>query len=246
MVEFFKNIFRLLWRVWFYILFAAVLFLFAPIFLVVTAREKWYSIFFRTARLWAKVILFCTGFYIKKEFVQKTEKGNSYMFIANHTSVLDILLMLAIIKNPFVFVGKQELSKIPVFGHFYKRTCILVDRSNLRSKQKVLKSAQEKIDSGLSICIFPEGMVPADESIVLSSFKKGAFKLAVEHKIPIVPISFYDCKKRFSYTFFSGMPGLLRVKKHPFVSTLNLNIEDISVLKNQCFEIISEDLVNRE
>lgn len=246
MVNFFGNVFRVLWRIWFYIIFTGFVFLFAPILLVVTAREKWYPVFFKIAGLWAKLILLCAGFYIKKEFEQKIQKGKSYMFIANHTSILDVLLMLAIVKNPFVFVGKQELSKVPIFGFFYKRTCILVDRTNLKSKQKVFKAAQEKIDSGLSICIFPEGMVPEDESIVLSDFKKGAFRLAVEHKIPIVPLSFYDCKKRFSYTFFSGMPGVLRVKIHLFVTTLNLNIKDIPELQNKCFDLIHNDLINQK
>ena len=195
MIEFFKNVLRLLWRIWFYILFTGLVFLFAPVLLVITSRESWYPIFFKLASFWAKTTLFCTGFWIKKEFVEKTEKGKSYMFIANHTSILDVLLMLAVVKSPFVFVGKKELSKVPVFGYFYRRTCILVDRSNARSKQKVFKAAQQKIDLGLSICIFPEGLVPDDESIVLSDFKKGAFKLAIEHKLPIVPLSFYDCKK---------------------------------------------------
>jgi 1-acyl-sn-glycerol-3-phosphate acyltransferase len=246
MIEFFKNIFRLLWRIWFYLLSAGLVFLFAPILLVVTAREKWYPIFFRVASFWAKLTLLFMGFYIKKEYKQRTEKGKSYMFIANHTSVLDFLLMLAVVKRPFVFVGKQELSKVPVFGFFYKRTCILVDRTNLKSKQKVFKAAREKIDSGYSICIFPEGMVPNDESIVLSGFKKGAFRLAVEHDLPIVPLIFYDCKKRFSYTFFSGMPGVLRIKMHSFVSTLNLKTKDTLELQNQCFQLIYDDLINRE
>ena len=151
--------------------------------------------------------------------------------------------MLAVAKNPFVFVGKQELAKIPVFGFFYKRTCILVDRKSIKSKQKVFKAAQEKIDSGLSICIFPEGLVPDDESIVLDNFKKGAFRLAIEHSLPIVPMSFYDCKKRFSYTFFSGSPGVLRVKILPFIDTSHLNIKSANVLQDQCHDLIYKDLI---
>ena len=245
MVELFKNILRLLWRIWFYVLFIGLVILFAPILLIITARQKWYPLFFKIASLWAQLMLVGTGFYIKKECIEKIEISKSYMFIANHSSILDILLMLAVIKNPFVFVGKQELAKIPVFGFFYKRTCILVDRSNPKSKQKVFKAAQEKIDSGLSICVFPEGMVPDDESVVLSDFKKGAFKLAIDHKLAIVPLSFYDCKKHFSYTFFSGSPGRLRVKIHRFISTLNLGLNDVQLLKNQCFDLIYEDLKNQ-
>ncbi|MEI6866111.1 lysophospholipid acyltransferase family protein [Flavicella sp.] len=246
MIEFFRNILRLLWKIWFYILFTGLVFLFAPILLIVTLRESWYSFFFKILKIWAKSILFCTGFYVKKAFEQKTEKGKSYMFIANHTSILDVLLMLSIIKNPFVFVGKQELAKVPIFGFFYKRTCILVDRSNLKSKQMVYKAAQKKISAGFSICIFPEGMVTDDMSIVLSDFKNGAFRLAIEHNMPIVPLVFYDCKKRFPYIFFRGMPGLLRVKINSFISTSDLCLSDVSMLNNQCFELILSDLRSLE
>src|SRR5690606_20438248 len=108
--------------------------------------------------------------------------------IANHTSMTDIMLMLAVVKdNPFVFVGKQELAKIPLFGFFYKRTSILVDRKNTKSKQEVFEQAQKRLAQGLSICIFPEGGVP-DENIILDEFKDGAFRLAIDHQIPIVPI----------------------------------------------------------
>lgn len=242
MIEFFKNVLRLLWRIWFYILFAGMVFLFAPVLLLVTSREDWYPVFFKLARFWAKTTLFFTGFRVRKNELQKTEKQGSYMFIANHTSILDVLLMLSVVKNPFVFVGKKELSKVPVFGFFYKRTCILVDREDSKSKQKVFKEAQRRINLGLSICIFPEGLVPDDESIILSEFKKGAFRLAIEHQLPLVPMSFYDCKKRFSYAFFSGAPGLLNVKVHPFVSVKELSITDVTRLKNQCFELIENDL----
>jgi len=242
MIEFFKNVLRLLWRIWFYILFAGMVFLFAPVLLLVTSREDWYPVFFKLARFWAKTTLFFTGFRVRKNELQKTEKQGSYMFIANHTSILDVLLMLSVVKNPFVFVGKKELSKVPVFGFFYKRTCILVDREDSKSKQKVFKEAQRRISLGLSICIFPEGLVPDDESIILSEFKKGAFRLAIEHRLPLVPMSFYDCKKRFSYTFFSGAPGLLNVKVHPFVSVKELSITDVTRIKNQCFELIEKDL----
>ena len=130
------------------------------------------------------------GFYYKVEKNQELDPHKSYMIVANHTSMTDIMLMLAILDNPFVFVGKQELAKIPLFGFFYKRTCILVDRNNAQSKRAVFDSAQNRLNRGLSVCIFPEGGVPDDESIVLDTFKDGAFRLAIEHQIPIIPILF--------------------------------------------------------
>ena len=165
------------------------------------------------------------------------------MLIANHTSMTDIMLMLVVVKNnPFVFVGKKELAKIPIFGFFYKRVCILVDRSSSKSRYKVFELAQQRLHQGLSICIFPEGGVPDDESIILDEFKDGAFRLAIEHQIPIVPMSFIDNKKRFSFTFFSGKPGRMRVKVHPFITTKGLTLEDKNHIKEQARNIILKDL----
>jgi 1-acyl-sn-glycerol-3-phosphate acyltransferase len=149
----------------------------------------------------------------------------------------DIMLMLTVIKNPFVFVGKKELAKIPLFGFFYKRTCILVDRSSAKSRQAVFLRAQRRLKSGLSICIFPEGGVP-EEHITLDEFKDGAFRLAINHHIPVVPITLLDNKKRFSYTFFSGGPGRMRVKINEFLETKTLTIADTKELNNQARAII--------
>ena len=183
------------------------------------------------------------GFYYKIEFEQPLEKGKSYMLVSNHTSMTDVMLMLAVVKdNPFVFVGKKELAKVPVFGFFFKRVCIMVDRSSSKSRFKVFELAQKRLHQGLSICIFPEGGVPEDESIVLDAFKDGAFRLAIEHKIAVIPITFADNKERFSFTFLSGSPGKMRVKVHKAIETQNLVIEDKGKVKDEVRTIILEQL----
>lgn len=242
-MKIFKLVFWVLWRIWFYILILIPIILLLPILVLTILSEKTYPYFFRIARIWAKFILFGMGFYYKIEKQQEFEKGKSYMLVANHTSMTDIMLMLAIVKdNPFVFVGKAELANIPIFGFFYKRTCILVDRSNSKSRFKVFERAQHKINLGLSVCIFPEGGVPDDESILLDDFKDGAFRLAIEHQIPIVPMTFVDNKKRFSFTFLSGTTGRMRVNIHSFIETIGLKQEDKGLLKNQVRTIILKDL----
>jgi len=235
-----------LWRVWFYILMGVPIIILSPILIVSILSEKTYPQFFIIARLWAKIILFGMGLPYRITRDQQMEKGKSYMLVANHTSMSDIMLMLVVSKNPFVFVGKKELVKIPIFGFFYKRTCILVDRNSSKSRFEVFQRAQKRLSQGLSICIFPEGGVPDDESVLLDEFKDGAFRLAIEHQIPIVPMSFYDNKKRFSFNFFSGVPGLLRAKVHPFVDTTGLTMEDksdLKDLKDKVRQIIYHDLL---
>lgn len=214
-----------------------------PFLVLSILKEGYYPYFFKMARIWAKTILFGMGFYYKIEKEQELDKDKSYMLIANHTSMVDIMLMLATIRQPFVFVGKKELVKIPLFGFFYKRTCILVDRTSSRSKHSVFERAQKRIKQGNSICIFPEGGVPEDESILLDHFKDGAFRLAIDHQLPIVPISFADNKERFSYTFFSGSPGILRVKVHSFIETEGKTMVDKNNLRVQAWEIIQTQLL---
>lgn len=236
-----KCLFWILWRVWFYILMGLLIVIMLPFLLISIVREEWYSYFFVMARIWARIILLGMGFVYKVEREQELQEGKSYMFVANHTSMIDIMLMLAIDKNPFVFVGKKELAKIPLFGFFYKRTCILVDRNSPKSRGEVYNRAQKRLNQGLSICIFPEGGVP-DESIVLDAFKEGAFRLAIEHQIPIVPMTFADNKKRFSYTFFSGSPGLLRAKVHAFIETKGKTLDDRKDIKEATRSIILKQL----
>jgi len=237
----FKYPFWVLYRIWFYVLVAIPIIVMFPLLIISISREQWYPYFFRLARIWSKFILIGMGFGYKIIKEETPEYKKSYMFVANHTSMADIMLMLVASKNPFVFVGKKELAKIPLFGFFYKRTCILVDRSSAKSRQAVFLRAQRRLKQGLSICIFPEGGVP-EEHILLDSFKDGAFRLAINHQIPIVPITFYDNKKRFSYTFFSGSPGKMRAKIHQFIKTDGLAIEDTKALNEETRTVILDEL----
>ena len=238
----FKYLLTTLYRIWFYILVAIPILVLFPFLIISILKETWYPYFFKIARLWAKFILIGMGFCYKVESEQITDRSKSYMFIANHTSMADIMLMLVAVKNPFVFVGKAELAKIPLFGFFYKRTSILVDRNDPKSRQAVFLRAQRRLKQGMSICIFPEGGVP-DESVMLDEFKGGAFRMAINHQIPIVPITFADNKKRFSYTFFSGSPGRMRAKVHAFISTQGLATTDTKTLSDTSRMVIKQQLL---
>ena len=242
-MKFLKYPLTLLYRIWFYILVLVPIILLFPFILATILSEKPYPLFFKIARLWSKIILIGMGFNYSIEGDEVFEDGKSYMLVANHTSMTDIMMMLIAVKNhPFVFVGKKELAKIPIFGFIYKRVCILVDRSNSKSRYQVFERAQKRIHQGLSICIFPEGGVP-EEHIVLDEFKDGAFRIAIEHGLPIVPMVFFDNKKRFSYTFFSGTPGKMRAKIYPIIETKGKTLEDRNALKQQVRDIILQPLL---
>lgn len=242
MFLFLKKIGFTLYRIWFYILVAIPILVMFPFLVLFCLSERTYPQFFWIARnIWANCILYGMGCvpHIKRE--QPFVKGESYMLVANHTSMLDIMLMLKISKNPFVFIGKKELVKIPIFGFFYKRVCIMVDRECSKSRTGVYRRAQRRLDQGLSICIFPEGGVP-EEHIVLDQFKDGAFKMAVAHNIPVVPITFFDNKKRFSFSFYSGGPGKIRALVHRFIPTEHIEDHKRSPLKEDTRRVILEAL----
>lgn len=243
MLSVLKKSVQALWRIWFYILVALPIVLFSPLLILLTLSERTFtSVFWLARNIWAAPILYGMGCIPRIRYDERLKPSRSYMLVANHTSMLDIMLMLRVSPNPFVFVGKKELARIPVFGFFYKRVSILVDRESSRSRSAVYRRAQKRLQNGLSICIFPEGGVPDDERVVLDSFKDGAFKMAIAHGIPIVPMTFFDCKKRFPFRFFGGSPGLLRVKVHPFVETSGLGQADVARLREQIRAVLLESL----
>lgn len=174
------------------------------------------------------------------------QKGKSHMLVANHGSMLDIMYMLLVSRNPFVFVGKKELASIPIFGFFYRRVCILVDREDIRSRTGVYRKAQRRLGQGLGICIFPEGGVPDDETLLLDGFKDGAFKMAISHKIPVVPIVFYDNKRRFPFSLNNGGPGPLRARVLRFFETEHLELRDTPSLREGVREAILRELQDAE
>ncbi len=232
-----------LFRIWFYILVTLPILLFAPFLILFTLSEKTYPQFFWLARnIWASTILYGMGCPPRITYAQRLERRQSYVLVANHTSMLDIMLMLRVSRNPFVFVGKKELGSIPIFGFFYKRVCILVDREDSRSRSSVYRRAQRRLHDGLSICIFPEGGVP-EESVILDTFKDGAFRMAIAHQIPIVPVTFYDNKRRLPFPFFSGSPGQLRTRVHPFFQTSGLSIADRIELREDVRKLLLESLL---
>ena len=235
-----------LWNVWFYILAGIGVILCLPLLILFLQRGSWYRHVFWLARhVWSPIILYGMGFWPRVKKLQKLERGQNYMFIANHLSMIDIMMMLVAIPNPFVFVGKAELQRIPLFNYIYRRAAILVDRDSAQSRKNVYPNAQRKLDMGYSICIYPEGLVPHPD-VYLAPFKNGAFSLAIQYQIPIVPVTLPDCKKRFpfqfSYKYWIGKPGVVRATIHPQIDTKGYTSRDVQKLKAEVYELLSEKL----
>lgn len=240
-MKYIKIPFLLIWRLWFYILLFTSIIITSPILFVLTLKEEYYHILWKVIRLLSKLLVYGMGFRLDVTFDEKILPDKSYMFCPNHASLIDPFVLILLSKNPIVFVGKQELAKIPIFGFFYKRVVIMVDRSSAKSRKRVFKMAKKRLQNGVSMAIFPEGLVPT-EDVVLAPFKKGAFSLAIEFGIPIVPQVYYDCKRLFSWDFFKGGTGVFRVKQHKFITTKKLTADNVDGLKSKTFEIIYKDL----
>ncbi len=244
-MKYLKIPFLLIWRLWFYVYILVTIVIISPFLLILTAKESYYPTFWKMIRVWAKLLVLCMGFRIKLQTDQVIESDKSYMFCANHASLMDPFVLIALSKNPIVFVGKHELVKIPIFGFFYKRVVILVNRSDAKSRKRVYEMAKKRLQNGTSMAIFPEGLVPT-ENVVLAPFKNGAFSLAIEYEIPIVPQIYYDCKRLYSWDFFKGSPGVFRIKQLNFIKTKGLKQEDIQDLKKKTFDLIYDELIKDE
>ena len=233
----------ILWRIWFYILAALpVILLFPALALMLLFSNGYRHVFWVARNIWAPLVLLGSGFWIQKTNTFPKEE-ESAVLIANHSSFMDIMLMLRMRNTPFVFVGKKELVQIPFFGYLYKRAAILVDRSSSKSRYGVYQRAQQVIQKGYSVCVFPEKEY-LDETILLNPFKKGAFKLASEHSLPILPLVFLDCKRKFPWYTTHGYPGSLRVKVLELISVKEIQSKTIEILQQESHQQIKNTLLN--
>jgi len=221
-------LFSSIWRLWFLIAFFLVFVLFIPPLYLFTAIVKNNKIVNHLTRYWSAFTLLLSGIFWQVEFEEKLDPKKRYIFCPNHSSALDIPLVTTIIPLPLLYMGKVELTKIPLFGYFYKNNSVIVDRGNLRDAYAAFVKAGEKLDEGLNVCIFPEGGIPPAK-IFLKKFKNGPFKLAVEKDIYIVPITLADNKRNFPQEYYKGFPGIVRVKVH---KAIKANQEDKNAIEN--------------
>ena len=171
----------LLWRLWFLIVFIIVFICFIPLLFFFTAIYKNNKVVCSLTKYWSKLTLSLSFIFPKIEWEEKLTKKETYIFCPNHASTLDIPFLLAILPAPIQFMGKSEIANIPLFGYFYKNNSVIVDRRNRKDSYSAFLKAGKKLNTGLSMCIFPEGGIPKSD-IVLKKFKNGSFRLSVEKR----------------------------------------------------------------
>jgi 1-acyl-sn-glycerol-3-phosphate acyltransferase len=137
---------------------------------------------------WAKVILFVCGVKVNVKGLENVESRIPRIYLTNHQSAFDIFALLSCLPVHFKFVVKQELMKIPLFGATMRSAGYVgIDRDDPRKALKSMHDAAERIKSGASVVIFPEGTRSTDGRI--QDFRPGAFHLALKSGYDVVPIT---------------------------------------------------------
>ncbi len=170
------------------LVFLVLFLIFFPLLLVpivFPSRYAWIGII---NRWWARLLfIFCLLPY-KVICETPLNPRQPYIFCPNHFSYLDIPTMGL---NPIncIFVGKNDMENIPLFGFMYRKLHITVDRARMKSKYDSLIKSRRAIDQGKSLVIYPEGGILVKHAPVMERFKDGAFRLAIEKQIPVVPVT---------------------------------------------------------
>lgn len=193
-------------------------------------------------RIWAKTILMICGIRVIVHGRHHLKPGQTYIFVPNHNSYLDIPVCYLAFPGSFRFIGKKELNKVPLFGWMYERLYITVNRASRMDSYRSLTRAAEKLREEISMVIFPEGTIAANKK-VLSPFKEGAFRLAIETKTPIIPVSLIFTDRVLPENQnFKVYPGKIVVLIHEPISTEALLDSDALDLKNKVHHLIFDTL----
>lgn len=181
-------------------------------------------------RFWARSILCVSRVKVSVQGLERIDPAATYVYMANHQSMFDILALLGYLPIQFRWLAKTELFRIPIFGYSMARVgYISIDRSNRKSAIKSLKEAARKIAQGVSVVVFPEGTRSPDGEI--RPFKKGGFYLAIDSGRPIVPVVIGGSHRI--------MPkGKLRIRPGRIVLSVNQPVETIPYKRSK--EVLME------
>lgn len=163
--------------------------------------------------------------------------------VANHTSYLDIVLSPLYIDHTAVYMAKAELLKIPLFKYFFVYLDIPVNRKSMTEAHKAFIDAGKKLDEGLSVMIYPEGTISTEGKLM--PFKNGAFKLAIEKQVPIVPsVNLNNWWFLQNGGFFKsyGRPGIPRIVVGEPIETKGMTDKNVNELKEKVFNFTKQEL----
>jgi 1-acyl-sn-glycerol-3-phosphate acyltransferase len=199
--------------------------------------------------LWGRLFLPIIGIRLSIEYKYKPDPKKVYVFCANHFSYLDVAVIQAVLQNHFAFVGKSSVKNIPLLGYMFRKLHIQVDRSEKESRTKALMLSMEAISEGRSVMVFPEGGIRIDAKSIkdgeipqmLKPFKDGAFSMAIENQVPIIPISLIDNYSIMPETTFYWRKNL-RVVFHEPIETIGKTRNDVEEIREMVYDIIQTNI----
>ena len=164
-------------------------------------------------KVWAKCVCFIWGIRIKVKGRENIDKNTSYVFVANHQSAVDIWVVYGWLNHNFKWLMKKGLEGIFLVGHACKSAGhIFVDDTKLQSIKETIAEAEETLKEGMSLVIFPEGSRTFDGR--MTTFKRGAFMLAAEFRLPVVPITIDGAFRAMPRTTYNVTPGTITMTIH--------------------------------
>lgn len=164
----------------------------------------------RVLRMWGRAWLVPAGVRLEIQGLENVAQGQQYVVASNHLSNLDPMVMLASLPIPLRFLAMRELFDVPVLGQALRRIGMIeIDRAS-PDGTTIARGVQQALRDEASIFVFPEGQTSHDGS--LSRFRIGAFTIAIEHGIPILPVAVIGTRGIWppgSNTIHSGVVRLI-------------------------------------
>lgn len=233
-----RSVFHALYIFWVFLVFTVFMLIFLPgltLPFFFGSRTSWIGYKF----LWIWSWIFSLLTFIRYEFHGKENfrKGQSYIYVSNHTSFLDLPGIRLLIPGEFRPLAKKELLKIPVFGWIAQGATVIVDRSSGESRKKSLDKLKQILSEGISILLFAEGTQNRSKEI-LQPFKDGAFRLAVDTQMPVLPMVVIGAGPLMPPGTINLRPGKIKIIVAPEISTAGLT--DTAELKQKTFDVMKE------
>lgn len=186
--------------------------------------------------MWAKITCWITPVRTRVHGRENVVPNQSYVIVANHQTGFDIFLLYAHLGIDFKWVMKKELRKLPFIGYASEKVGhIFIDRSSPRASVLSLEEAKRKLTGGSSVLMFPEGT--RSGTFEMRPFKRGAFKLAIELELPVLPVTIVNSWQIKRRGFLNIVPGKAALVIHPPVETCNF-VDNPVALMNVTKEII--------
>lgn len=235
-----KNFIFRIAAAWALIVFVVTLLMFVlPIWFIGIFEEPGRTGYFRRISIvWMSLFFFLTGCRLKVKGKQNFKRGEKYIVTCNHNSLMDVPVSTPFIPGANKTIAKAEMAKIPLFGLIYKRGSILVDRNDKKSRQDSFRKMKNVLQMGMHMCIYPEG-TRNKTNLPLKEFHDGAFKLAKETGVSIIPALIFNTKKILppGKTFYFH-PAKMEIHFLPAIKAEEGN--NYEFLKEKVYQVMSD------